>query len=79
MVLRVIGDHAKPIDILDTKAYHFTGQSIEILGRMKHESIGRLRCKQEGVTHERPQSTKTVRPVASAGMNFSSRRVKKSC
>jgi len=54
-------------------------QEFMVLGLLKFGSVSSPRFKQEEVTCERPQSTKQVRPVASAGMNFSSMRVKKSC
>jgi hypothetical protein len=53
--------------------------SFNILGLMKYQTSCRPGCKQEGVADERPQSTEAVRPVASAGMNFSSKRVKNHC
>ena len=48
-------------------------------GTYEAQQLWSPRFKHEGVANERPQSTEKVRPVASAGMNFSSRRVKKSC
>ena len=57
----------------------FQKRRIYCPGTLEVQKFVKSQIQTRGVANERPQSTEKVRPVASAGMNFSSRRVKKSC